>query len=72
MEKCVTTGKLRYPARADARQALDKLRVRRAGHLTEKTAYQCRYCGDWHLTKRGEKRGPRMEPAKRWRWKQER
>lgn len=72
--KCGTTGKTQYVSRRDARLALDKLAVRRAGHKTERTAYPCRFCDYWHLSSMGDKqpeRVPRMAPATRWRWRGE-
>ena len=71
MGKCAVTGKTQYEDRREARLALNKLMVRRAGHKTERTAYHCRFCDKWHLSSMGEKptdTKPRMEPAKRWRW----
>lgn len=70
--KCGVTGKTQYLDRREARLALDKLRVRRAGHKTERTAYHCRFCGRWHLSSMGEKPKPtdirqRLTPNKRWR-----
>ena len=71
--KCPDTGKTQYRDRREARVALNKLRVRRAGHKTERAAYHCRFCGKWHLTSQGEKapRSTRMAPADRWRWNKE-
>lgn len=68
--KCATTGKTQYVTRRHARLALDKLLIRRSGHKTERTAYMCRFCGQWHLSSMGDKpeRVPRMAPASRWRW----
>ena len=69
--KCEVTGKTQYASRREARQGLDKLRVRRAGHKTERNAYRCKFCERWHLTTMGEKPGvptPRLEPATKWRW----
>jgi len=70
--KCGTTGKTQYADRREARIALDKLLVRRNGHKTERTAYQCRFCDQWHLSSMGERpntvNATRMEPVRRWRW----
>lgn len=71
-DKCGTTGKTQYATRRDARTALDKLIVRRAGHKTECTYYRCKFCGKWHLSSMADKRRervPRMSPAKRWRFR---
>lgn len=68
--KCDFSGKLIYPTRRDARLALSKLRVRRAGHKTERNAYPCPFCKGWHVTCQAEKPGippPRLTPHKRWR-----
>lgn len=74
--KCSVTGKTNYLDRREARLALDKLLVRRAGHKTEQSAYNCPHCGKWHITSMGEKpqrnlRATRLTPHKRWRWKQQ-
>lgn len=70
-EKCVTTGKVIYKSRREARVALNKIRERRPS-APERNAYNCRYCGKWHVTRMGEKvhRKPvtRMAPATRWNW----
>lgn len=70
--KCGVTGKVQYHNRREARLALNKLKVRRAGHKTERSAYHCRFCNQWHLTSMGERHSdtkPRMHPApRRWRW----
>lgn len=71
--KCEATGKTQYLDRRDARLALDKLRVRRAGHKTERTAYHCRFCDKWHISSMGERPkaraiGTRMAPHQRWKW----
>lgn len=69
--KCDTTGKTQYATRREARVALDKLRVRRAGHKTERTAYPCRFCSLWHLSSQDDKarvRQPRLAPATKWRY----
>lgn len=69
--KCDTTGKTRYQDRREARLALDKLRIRRAGHKTERSAYHCRFCDSWHISSMGERptgSKTRMEPHQRWRW----
>ena len=73
--KCPVTGKTQYIDRREARLALDKLIVRRAGHKTERSAYPCPHCDKWHITSMGEKphrnlRATRLTPNKRWRWKQ--
>lgn len=44
---CIT-GKRSYRDRAEAHQALNAVR-RRHKNRTERTAYRCRHCGDWHL-----------------------
>lgn len=68
--KCETTGKSQYASRHAARVALNKLRVRRSGHKTERSAYNCKFCGKWHLTSMGEtteaSNATRLEPARRW------
>ncbi len=68
---CTATGKRQYATRREARIALNKLLVRRAGHKTERSAYSCKFCNEWHITKMGEKprelKPTRMPPAKRWR-----
>lgn len=72
MGKCGVTGKTTYQDRREARLALDKLRVRRSGHKTERTAYHCRFCNHWHISSMGEKptdTKPRMAPATKWRWR---
>lgn len=73
--KCPETGKTQYVDRREARLALDKLIVRRAGHKTEQSSYKCPACALWHITSMGDKphhnlRQRRLAPAKRWRWKQ--
>lgn len=70
--KCPDTGKTIYADRRDARLALNKLIDRRPGHRHERGAYNCKFCGKWHITCMGEKqRAPkptRLEPSQRWRW----
>lgn len=74
--KCEVTGKTQYLDRRDARLALEKLRVRRAGHKTERNAYHCRFCDKWHITSMGERPNARslktrMTPHQRWKWNRE-
>lgn len=71
--KCPFSGKLIYPSRSDAREALRKLATRRCGHKTEQSYYPCPICKGWHLTcqTKSEKssiRAPRLAPHRRWRW----
>lgn len=44
---CVS-GKRPYRDVTEAREALSAVRRRRKGR-SERTAYQCEYCGGWHL-----------------------
>jgi len=49
---CPVTGKLDYPDRAAALQALRKVRARRShAHKTkEGSVYRCPECRNWHLS----------------------
>jgi hypothetical protein len=68
--KCTPTGKTQYDSRDDARIALAKLAARRGGGKSERSAYRCHFCGQWHLTSMGDspKRKTRLTPNQRWRW----
>jgi hypothetical protein len=46
--RCAESGKLRYPRRKVALTVMNELRT--LGRPVQ-SVYQCRYCGDWHLTK---------------------
>lgn len=56
MRGSCTTGKLRYPNRAIAQQALAKFRRQDSMSHTENRAYECPLCAGWHLTKQQGKR----------------
>lgn len=57
VEMCAATRrlKIRYKSEEDALRALEDVRVWRGkGHArggSEKRAYECPVCKDWHLTK---------------------
>lgn len=69
--KCPVTGKVQYTSLREARMVLDKLKVRRMGHKTERSAYQCGFCPHWHITCMAHKQDhtPRLAPHRRWRWR---
>lgn len=51
--RCPSTGKISYRTRRRALRALDRLRAKAAkGHPNrpEQGVYECRSCGNWHLT----------------------
>lgn len=54
--RCKVTGKVRWPARAGARQHLRWLKasseVRDASRIS---SYHCPHCGDWHVGHRPQK-----------------
>lgn len=70
--KCQATGKSQYATRRDARIALNRLAERRAGHKTECAAYNCKFCGKWHLSSMRffpkAQGATRIPPASKWRW----
>lgn len=69
---CQSTGKIIYETSRDAKLAIAGVRTHRHGQRHERSAYNCKFCGKWHITCMGErvayKRPTRMQPHNR-RWK---
>lgn len=47
---CPITGKLGYPNRGMAREAMKVFAARRTGSHVERSSYKCVHCDRWHLS----------------------
>lgn len=54
---CPATGKIGYASRLLALDALNQLERHRLRVRDESGAYECRYCGAYHLTKQEADKG---------------
>jgi hypothetical protein len=50
LQKCRTSGKIKYSTEQAAHDRIEILRIIGAVWRQERAAYRCRFCGSWHLT----------------------